>query len=92
MTNPRPPKRPTNAKTTVSLAVCLDCDWTTNATNALGTAAQHHDTYGHQVVTRLHREIVYGNPNHHEGQTTIDDQLANPTEPTEPTATIPLSP
>ncbi len=82
-------KRPTKTTTHTLKAECQACNWRSEAGNALGTAAQHHDTYGHQVITRIDREITYGDPHETNGQTTIHDALA---EPTEPTATIPPSP
>ena len=44
-------------------AWCTDCDWTTEARNAMGNAAQHHQKTGHYVQMQLIYGQTFGKPN-----------------------------
>lgn len=44
-------------------AQCRECAWTSEARNAVGVAARHHDAHGHTVDVDVTRSITYGDPN-----------------------------
>ncbi len=44
-------------------ARCIDCGWETEAKNAMGTAARHHQKTGHYVQVELGFVQVFGEPN-----------------------------
>lgn len=45
-------------------ADCEDCSWKSNARNALGSAAQHSDKYGHFVRVEQTIGVAYGPEGH----------------------------
>lgn len=40
-------------------AMCEDCDWTVEAGNAVGLAAQHHKRTGHDVLSYQQIQVHY---------------------------------
>lgn len=65
--------RVTNATTIEVAAGCDECDWCSNALNALGNAARHHDATDHFVTVDIVRRVTYGSETTPEerGQLTI---------------------
>jgi hypothetical protein len=57
-----PPDRQTNSRLAEVTAECQRCAWTSNARNAHGNAARHHDATGHAVRVDTVRVTIYGNP------------------------------
>lgn len=55
-------ERATTVTTTLVLAECHRCQWRSDAVNAHGNAARHHDASGHPVTVTVTRRIVYGDP------------------------------
>lgn len=43
-------------------AECQGCPWSSEARNAVGNAAKHHDATGHTVNVDVTRAITYGDP------------------------------
>ena len=43
-------------------ARCGGCQWSSQAGNALGNAARHHDATGHHVEVSVTRIVHYGDP------------------------------
>jgi len=41
------------------IAHCEDCGWQSNAKNAQGNAARHHDAHGHSVSVEISQHICY---------------------------------
>lgn len=58
MTEPRD----TTVLTRDVLADCHRCHWRSDAVNAHGNAARHHDATGHPVTVTVTRTITYGDP------------------------------
>jgi hypothetical protein len=54
--------RATNVGPGIYLAECLGCNWASNAANAMGNAARHHDATGHAVRVETSRVVTYGDP------------------------------
>lgn len=54
--------RPTTVSRAQYEAQCLGCAWASQAANAMGNAAQHHDATGHAITVDVHRSITYGDP------------------------------
>lgn len=40
-------------------AKCEDCGWQSDARNAQGNAARHHDASGHKVSVQIRQHICY---------------------------------
>lgn len=68
--------RVTETRVVHVLAVCQNCVWSSDAANALGNAARHHDHHDHHVITEQTVRIDYGTVADPEalGQTTFTDQ------------------
>lgn len=54
--------RDTSVSSPTFEAECHGCEWTSNAANALGNAARHHDATGHAVTVDTMRTVTYGDP------------------------------
>jgi hypothetical protein len=54
--------RATNVGPAEYLAQCYGCNWGSEARNAMGNAAQHHDATGHAVRVETTRVVTYGDP------------------------------
>jgi len=68
--------RPTSSTLHTIDAACAGCNWTSQARNALATAALHHDHTGHTININLTRRITYGDPHATPpGQLTIQEAL-----------------
>ena len=52
-------ERTTHTGIVSTLADCRDCDWVSEAKNALGNAAQHADKHGHEVNVEIVRVVTY---------------------------------
>lgn len=50
-------------------ARCKDCSWRTDAGNAQGAAALHHDRTGHTVETERKQVTTYETPQRYERRT-----------------------
>jgi hypothetical protein len=57
-------------------AACWACGWSSQARNAHGNAARHHDATGHPVRVDIQRTTTYGDPTAGApGQETLMDQI-----------------
>jgi hypothetical protein len=58
--------RATNVGPGIYLAECLGCNWASDAANAMGNAARHHDATGHavRVETRASSPTATPPPGH----------------------------
>ena len=41
-------------------AECHECEWKSEAANALANSARHHDHTGHYVTCEVRRTVLYG--------------------------------